>query len=351
MQINADGFRSERVLDQGAVRDGVFESGHSYDGIAYVLITSGSQRVAQIPVPIVGDRLTICHVNTAPGGEARQRLERDVRNLHKRLADIYLRLVAQNARLTRLTEVKNHAEALGEVTRGLDRLDGELAVLTGEFSRLKREVPAGDPALAPELGQCEIFVQEVRKQRDRLLQNQDDLQKAIEGEQKQEPERNNFLALLRKAENQRQDADFEGAIKTYDEILSKFGEREEVRKKKDALEHDWQIKNERHRRARAFVYQTWPNMRTVEDVERDLPKARDALAVCKEVGDRHTPLKLLLTASTPVQIVATAVNEIKTSESDTDKLNLPRLQKLNGELEAFIKQVFAYVRPEEAKAP
>jgi tetratricopeptide (TPR) repeat protein len=201
------------------------------------------------------------------------------------------------------------------------------------------------------LDQSDIFVQEVRKQRDRLTQTQTALQEAIKTEQRQEPERDNVLALLRKADGERQDADFDGALKTYDEILKRFGDRLDVRKTRDDLERAWQVKNDQHRQARVFVYETWPNMRTVEDVERNLPKAREALAVCKQVGDRLTPLKLMSTFPTTAEIVGKAVDEIAKSETDTDKLNLPRLQKLSEELGAFIKEVHAYVRPEEAKSP
>jgi hypothetical protein len=351
VQVSADGFRPDRAREEGVVRDGIFESGHPYVGIAYALITSGSHRVAQIPVPIVGERVTTCRVNTAPGGEARQRSEMDINILTQRLADIYRRLVAQHVRLARLTDAKSHAEALAEVGRGLDRLDGELPMLSSEVVRLKGEAANLDPTLASGVEQCDTFVREIRKQRERLLQDQRNLQDALENERKQEPERNDFLSLLHRADNQRLDADFDGALKTYDELLNRFGEREEVRKKKDDLERQWKVKGEAHREARTFIYQTWPNVRTVEDVERNLPKARDALAVCKQVGDRLTPLKLLLSASTQTEIVARAVEETTKSESDADRLNLPKLQKLSGELGAFITDVEACVRPEEARKP
>jgi hypothetical protein len=350
VQVMPDGFRSERVVDQGAVRDGGFESAHAFDGIAYVRITSGSRGVAQIPVPILGDRALTCRVNAAPGGEALQRLELDVSILTDRLVDIHKRLVGQHTRLGRLVDAKSHSEGLAEVERGLDRLDGELAALSSELFRLKREVSTIDPVLGPSLEQCDIFVREIRRQRERLLQNRDDFQNAIENEAKQEPQRNDFLALLQRAKIQRDDADFDGALKTYEGILNRFGDREEVRKKKDDLEREWRVKSEPHRQARAYVYETWPNVRTIEDVEQKLPKARQALAVCKQVGDRLTPLKLLLIASTPVGIVARAVSEIEKSESDTDRLNLPRLQKLSGELQEFIKEVDAYICSDDVKS-
>ena len=350
VRVSRDGFQpKDAVRDQGVPRDGLFETAHAYAGLAYVVVAGGDHLVAQIPVPVIDDRVTTCRVTPAPGGEARQQFELDVSNAHRRLFDILRRLKEQHDRLKVITDLKNHGEALAEVRHGLDVLDGELAVLRGELSRLRHEAQATDKTVGAVLDQCDIFVAEVRKRRDVLRQAEDDLEKAIDDEQKQAPLRDSFLALRRRAVTQQIDAEFDEAIKTYDEILMKYGEREEIRKKKDDLEKKWEIKSDAHRRARAFIYGPWTNLRSVDDIRTNLPKARDALAVCKRVGDRLTPLKILVTP-TAAEIMTKALEEIEKSESDVDKLNLGRLQELNAELEAFIKDVSAFVRPEE-KAP
>jgi hypothetical protein len=348
IQVSADGFRSERIIDQGAARDGVFETAHSYDRMAYVLVSSGSLRVAQVPVPVIDDRVTTCRVTAAAGGEARQQHELDVGNVYQRLLDIRRRLLAQHGRLKKLTDAQNHADALAEISRGLDSLDAELTPLTAEVNRLKREPGGGTPGVGPVLGQCDILIQEVRKQRSGLLQDQVDLQKAVQSEKEQEPKRDDFIALSRRAREMEEEADFDEALKTYDEILRKIGERPEVRKKRDKLKQDWEIKSDAHRQARAFAYGTWTNLRSVDDIEQNLPKAREAFQTCKQVGDRLTPIKLLNATLTAAEILSKAGEEIKSSESDTDKLNLPRLQKLGGELREFTKEVHDYARPDEA---
>jgi tetratricopeptide (TPR) repeat protein len=344
--VSADGFRTETVRDQGAIRDGGFDTQRAYDRIAYVLVTSGRVKVAQIPVPVIDDRTTLCQVTPAEGGEARQQIELDARNLHQRLVDILHRLAAQHERLKRDVDAQSHAAALDEITRGLDRLDDELAVLTAEAMRLRREAGRTD-SVRPILEQCDLFVGEIRKRRDRLRQDQDDLRSALKSEADQVPQRDTYLALLNRANAHLRAAEFDEALQTYDEILNKIGERQDVRKRKEALEAKWKIKNDAQRQARAFVYGAWSNMHSVEDVRANLPKAREAFETLKQVGDRLTPQKLLLAAPAAADIMEKAVEEIKKSESDVEKLNLKPLQQLSAELFAFIKEVSDYVRADD----
>src|SRR5205085_4069982 len=112
---------------------------------------------------------------------------------------------------------------------------------------------------------------------------------------------------------------------------------------------EWKIKSDEHRQARTFAYGAWANLKTVNDVRSNLPRAREALETCKQAGDRLTALKLMLASTAAAEIMVKAVEEIEKSESDVDKVNLPGLQQLTGELQASIKDVSAFVRPDDRK--
>jgi methionine synthase II (cobalamin-independent) len=90
-------------------------------------------------------------------------------------------------------------------------------------------------------------------------------------------------------------------------------------------------------------------VKTVEDVRTNLPKAREALEACKQAGDRLTPQKLLHTSTGPVDLLEKEFEQLKNGESDSDKINLKQVQKLIEDLQAFLKDVSAYVRPDEKK--
>jgi hypothetical protein len=342
VRVSSDGFRTDKFRDQGAVRDGAFQTDHAYDRIAYVLVTAGALRVAQIPVPVIDDRVMTYRVTVASGGEARQQLELDAQNLQRRLLDTVCRLGEQSLRLRTLADAKKHAEALQDVQNGLKLLDDELPALTADVTRLRREAGKIVSNASSLLDQSDLFVREIRKRRDRLTETERDLQAAIEDEKRQEPLRDTFLSMRHRARAQREVAEFDEALKTYEEMLTKFGNRDEIRKEKEQLEAQWKIKGEDHRHAREFIYGTWAEMKTVDDLRANLPKARAAFDVCKQAGDRLTPQKLLLAATQAASIMAKAVADID-KDSDADKLNLKPLQQLNDELRAFIKDVHAFV--------
>jgi hypothetical protein len=155
--------------------------------------------------------------------------------------------------------------------------------------------------------------------------------------------------MMHRAKAQEDAAEFEEALKTYDEMLSKFGERDDIRTPRDKLNKAWKIKSDEHRRAREFIYGTWSNVHTVDDIRDNLPKAREALATLKQAGDRLTPLKILKGLDAVAEIMKKAVEEVSKSESDVDKLTLPNLQQTNDELQSFIKDVSAYVRQDDKK--
>jgi hypothetical protein len=257
-----------------------------------------------------------------------------------------------NRRLGTMAKASQNREALALVKNGLDVLDSELSALTAELTRLRNQSGSVGASVGPTLDQCDVYLREIRKRRTTLLQNQDDLEKAITAETSPEAQekKDTYLGLLRRAESQREEAEFEEAMKTYEEILQQFGERPEVRKRLDELKEAWKLKGEEHRKARAFAYGGWAGVKTFEDVRTNLPRAREAFDTCKAVGDRLTALKLTLVASTTAtDIVAKKVEELENSQADEDKPVLKQVQQVADELQTLIKDLSAFVRPESEK--
>jgi tetratricopeptide (TPR) repeat protein len=308
--------------------------------------SAGERTLAQVPVPVVDDRVTTIRVNPGVHGEARQQLELDARNARQRYQDILQRLRGQNGRLQTMLKASQNREALAQVKAGLDVLDAELGALDAELRRLKVESGPVGANVAAALGLCDEFAGQIKKRRQFLTQTLDDLEKAVAAEAGQEEKRDTYLGLYRRAEAQRQEADFEEAIKTYEEVLQQFGEREEVRKKLAELTEAWKVKGEEHGKARAFTYGGGAQVKTFEDVRDNLPRAREAYAACRAAGDRLTPLKLLLVASTTAtEILTKRAEELEASMADEDKVALKQVQQVGEELQAFIKELSAFVRP------
>lgn len=349
--VSPHGFRSsDSVTDQGAVRDGWFVSNKAYNGLAYVRVVAGDQQ-RPIPVALLDDRPIICELAVAPDSEARQQFDLDVRNARQRLQDILRRLSEQNRQLDALLRDSRNKDALEKVQGGLEQLDSELNLLASEVARLRKASDERKSPAGPLLDQCDVFLKDARGRRDSLSRFETDLKKAFEAESSPENQakRERYLALTQRAEAQREEADFDGAIQTYEEILSQFGARPDIRKRLDDLKTAWAIKSEEHQAARAFAYNEWAKSATFDDVRSRLPKARDKFEVCRAAGDKLTALKFSLVAANAAEIIVRTVEELEQSQTDSDKVNLKAARELSKELQAFLADLSKFVRSEEKK--
>jgi tetratricopeptide (TPR) repeat protein len=349
VHVGPTGFNPKEFRDEGTVRhDGFFETTHPYEHVAFVRIDSSPP--AQVPVAVLDDRVIVCKVTPGANGEARQMAAIEVRNLRQTLSDHVRRLVELRRQLGTMIKATQNKEALAQVQSGLELLDTQLGNLSEALFRLKGEAQRVGAGLGPELEQCELYLKRIHELQQSFRQTQSDLERAVKAEddpanrEKQE----GYLALLSKAQALRDEAEFDKAIATYKEILQKFGPRDEVRKRLEALEKAWQIQSEEHRRARTFAYGAWAAVRTVDDIHAQLPKARKAFDACRAAGDKLTALKLFLVATnTATEIVSRRSDELGNSQSDEDKVNLRQVQKVSEDLQALIKDVSAFLREGE----
>jgi tetratricopeptide (TPR) repeat protein len=345
VHVSQTGFKPTEVSEQGVARGGLFETRKSYDHVAFVRIDSVPP--ARIPVPVLDDRVVVCRVTASADGDARVVLELDARNLQQTFVDLARRLREQVRQLDKMTQAGQNREALTKVQANLEALDTQLGKLSGEVVRLRNESRQVTAEIGPALEICEACVKEIRKGRVLLVQTQEDLENAINVEDSPEARQKleSYQALLRRAALQYDRAEFDKAIETYQEILQRFDERPEIRKRLTDLQNAWEIKSEEHRRARTFAYGNWADTKSFEELRNLLPKARDAFERCRTVGDRLTVLKLFLVATdTATALVLQRSDELSHSQADEDKLFLKELQRVNEDLAALIKNMRAFVQ-------
>jgi tetratricopeptide (TPR) repeat protein len=305
--------------DRAPGRDGLYESARAYDHIAFVRVNNGNEALARFPVPILGDRVLTVKVDRQPGGEARWMVESSVRNLQNILLSVLNRMNDQNRELSALTQAGQNKDAQAKLQGTLEQLDARSANLAGEVARLQGDAQRAGITAGPTLDalkQCEVFLKEVQKRRQTWVRFQDELSKAVAAENSPEAQqqRDAYLALLRKAESLFEEADYEGAIATYKEMLDKFRERVAIRQRLDELEKAWRpIKDQAHRDARTFAYGGWAAIKTLDDLREALPKARTAFEACQAAGDKLTARKLFLVA------INQATKIVEDSQPDDDK--------------------------------
>jgi hypothetical protein len=349
--VSPNGFRStDPVTDQGTVRDGSYVSTKQYNGLAFVRIVSGDQQ-RPLPVAILDDRPVVFEMTVAADSEARQQFDLDVRNTRQRLQDILRRLSEQNRQLDALLRDSRNKDALEKVQAGLELLESELTVLANEVARLRKETTRNNSAPSPLLDQCDLFLKDARARRDNLNRFEGDLKKALDSENSPENQnkREKYLALSQRAETQREEADFDGAIQTYEEILREFGVRPDIQKRLDDLKSAWATKSDDHKRAREFAYGEWAKIATFEDIRNRLPRAKEMFEICRSVGDKLTALKFSLVASNAAEIIVRAVEELEQSQAESDKINLKDARRASQDLQSFLTDLSKFIRTEEKK--
>lgn len=349
--MSATGFRpDDAISDQGPARDGAFASAKPYSGLAYVRVVTGDQQ-RMIPVPVLDDQPVVCVLDAASGGASRQQFDFDVRNVHHRLQDIVRRLTGQKTQLDAMLRDSRNKDALERVQSSLEVLDNDLAALTTEVGRLRRSANELKAEPAPLLENCDTLIREIRGRRESLGKFESELKKVNDTESSAENQkkRDRFLELSHRAESQREEADFDGAIATYQQILTEFGARPDIQRRHDDLKAAWQVKNEAHSQARQYAYGPWAKIERIDDVRDRLPEARRQFEVIRAAGDRLTALKFSLVASgTATDIVVRAYEELQQSQTDSDKINLKTIAQIRNDLQAFLGELSKFIRGSEA---
>ncbi|HEV3203232.1 MAG TPA: hypothetical protein VGY77_02560, partial [Gemmataceae bacterium] len=111
------------------------------------------------------------------------------------------------------------------------------------------------------------------------------------------------------------------------------------------LKKNWEPRNEAHRQARAFIYQTWPKLDSAAQIKPQLEPAFKALRTCKEVGDRKTPWKLLKANTAHATNLTKRLEKIRSSTNSEELaegkiiIELQEgLEKLHNEASQFVQE-------------
>jgi hypothetical protein len=177
-----------------------------------------------------------------------------------------------------------------------------------------------------------------------------DLEKSLKADRERaespdiQDKRDAVSVLMQRVKLQKEAAEYDEAIETYDQIMNQTGEREDIRKLRDDLKEAWKLKGPEHAEARRFAYNVWPKIATYEDLKAKLPEARQKFEVCKRVGDRLTTHKLHIEATgVALKILLEEADNIKKIEGEEASLFLNQLQKVKQELETLIKDMQTFI--------
>ena len=297
--VSAGDFNSKSKEERSTQADGSLVTRDAFQNIAFVRILDvGGEARAQIPVEILGDRTVILSVDRQADSEGQFLLTR--KRLLGRLYESIQVVGELFQELNRKIEARGSQsgqEALEVAQRGLKAMESDIANFNEELASLKKATPSepkGPKAAQLSLTEAERRLQELKSKRDELERFTTNLNKALQ--EANSPENQRLRSQLAQAQLLENDGEFDKAIELYETILQKLkkgGDQPAVSAHLKKLKASWQIKDERHRVAREFIYRDWPKYSTAQEMKPHLVDARKSFQIFRNADDRLSPLKLL----------------------------------------------------------
>ncbi|MBI3822161.1 MAG: hypothetical protein HY289_05710 [Planctomycetes bacterium] len=283
-QRGGSGKNEKLTLD----RNGLATSAKPFAHFAIVQVLSTDKVRAEFPVEIIAGRTAVARI---PAQTGRESLSLTVQR------DAWVNRVYDNIRISTEREhdlarlLNQSLDAALQAARGsLPILEGEVKYLERERNDLERR--ARDKKQPCDLGEGEKQLEELRKQAVDLkafVERIDGVVKTSAGDDREL----GLLKLIERAQLLELDADFDAAIRLFDQAVQAApGRTAKIQAHLDQLKKAWAVKDDEHAKARAFVYQTWPTLDSA-GLFKNKDEAKKALAACRAAQDKLTPQKFL----------------------------------------------------------
>ncbi len=328
--VGRDGFtrgnKDAHVPDPDGYYSTEKEKEPLYDGVAFVTVTQAGQVRAQAPVALVDDRTVTIPIKL--GAEQPQWLtdrrlwEGNLLSEQLMLDDLFKSLNED------IGKADKRPAAVDRARKVLEGLSTRLAVYAEEREELAKSKPAssnlnkGDSALA-----------DVKKGRDDLQAFVGRLDKILKEENS--PEAREAKAAYEQAHNLETAGEYGRAIELYEQVLAKTKDAK-LAERLPKLKAAWEPKDDAHKKARAFIYETWPKLETPALMKQRIKSAQEALAVCRDDKDPFGPRRLLAVALLHAKQLTKQLGELSPDANEQDR---EPAQELTDVLESLAKLI------------
>jgi hypothetical protein len=320
-------------------RDGLASTRESFVHLALVEVLSGNTVRAQFPVEVIEGRTVVARVKIQTDRESLAPLE--VRR------DAWLRRVYDNVRVSseRSLELSGQLNqslgaALESGRKSLPLLEAEIKYLDREHEQLRQAVK--EKKLSYDLREGEQQIAELRKQAKELqafVQRIEGVIKEAAGDEKSL----GLHKLYERAQLLEREAEFDPAIRLYEQVVQASPEQTKIRAHLDQLKEAWKEKGDKHAGARKFIYQTWPAL-DVAGLQAKMAEAKAALAICRDADDKLTPQKLLRVINvTHTANLKKQLDTLKRRDSEDNRNQAKRVVQISGDLLRLHNEASAFV--------
>jgi hypothetical protein len=330
---------SPRDREEMTFADGVFTSKERFQNVAFVLVRNGDTPVARIPVEIFPDQVAVRRVNLNPAAEPSpvQAAAADLLDRVRRARVIQARCFEEVATLQK----KDKPKALEYAQGAVNGLEKEADVLRADLDRARDRFKADAPGglFAPCEADLKAFETKTRELRQHIVKLKDVIR--IENDPATAALHKKIEAALLEADTASKAFDIDQAIARYEEAL-KLAEAEpsakaDIERALNDLKAAWEIKDDEHRAARKFVYDTWAKTEKPAELKDAMPEAKRAFAKLKAVGDKYTLAKMYALAPQVVERYQAGLKEmIDAVKDDDDRQALVPYKQVSRDLEELL---------------
>jgi hypothetical protein len=225
--------------------------------------------------------------------------------------------------------LKNAKESLARQEEGVLRLQKQRENLLKEAKGARLDLSEGDQRLKElqaGLGKLRDFIAGLEEK----VQQQND------------PKRKEQQAKVSQAQLLEGEAEFGKALELYDQLLNEGLDDADLRKHRDTLKTAWEPKSEKHRQARAFIYDEWPNL-DLARMRDGVDQARQAFETCRDAGDVLSPQKLLKAALAHAANLTKTLTDLKPDVFEDDRNTAKNLADAGDKLKKLVQDVNSYL--------
>jgi hypothetical protein len=340
-------FDDQNPEEGSSNADGIIRTRRNYHNVAFLQIKSGDNIRARLPVAILDDRMVVCVLRSSAKEEERGQLELKHRRLVERINETLAKQGEFYNRLKQLDNEKSRETGLQEAQNGLKSLQNDLKGFQQDAADLRESYRQLDPSQPANLDDVDQSLKNLLAAQSTLGKYTTELEDARNKEQ--DPKRLKIREMLARADFLQKGAQFDEAIAVYEKAVLDARDIPELKQPAEELlfrlKHEWEPKNEEHKKARKFVAEVWPGLSTASDLKAHMEEARKALQVFQTNNDKMAPLNILKVNTRHITELGKQLQSLQGSTRPEDQAETRTISEVTSGLTAFSKQVSDYLVP------
>jgi tetratricopeptide (TPR) repeat protein len=313
-----------------------------YDGLAFVTITHGGEIRGLVPLALVDERTITVPIRL---GTESPLFLLDRRLWEQKLIDEQIMLGDLFKTLNKdIGDPEKRTDALERARKALDGLGDRIRSFAEQREKLasNKRAPGSKP---PDLSAGDTRLADVRKGRDELAKFIKELEENLKKENTAEGQE--ARANYAQAQSFEKEGDYDRAIEMYEKVLARTKDTK-LQQRLDRLKKAWEPQGDEHRKARRFIFETWPKLELKELTKERIKEAEAALEVCRKVKDPFGPRKLLAVANQYLTQISKRLAELSADTNQEDIKPTEELSAVGKALETLIAEATAAVKENPA---